>query len=221
MASGESFHGLTLAGRADGSEKGFHEPPETLGYNASGVPPLVPRLTILLRASPVDLAQVGSEIHAHPDLETLVMRLTESLSLSPDSAVDTPEEAAVVLGTDRLRVVGYMWSLLPQMREAADFPDIQPKSGAGPRTSSRASAEWTPEAMYLVSFLRWLGLDSPDLAISGKQPPCFASGLEGGELSVLAEILMRDFVSLIPILDPAILMPRKKPASTSGVTAGE
>ena len=33
------------------------------------------------------------------------MRLTDSLILSPDSPVDTLEEAAVVLGTDRLRVL--------------------------------------------------------------------------------------------------------------------
>ena len=109
------------------------------------------------------------------------------------------------------------------MREAADAPEIMPKSGAvsGQPISTRASADWTPETIYLVSFLRWLGLDSPGLSISGNQPPCFASGSQGGELSVLTDILMRDFVSLIPILDPAILMPRKKAAPTSGAITKE
>jgi HD-like signal output (HDOD) protein len=68
-------------------------------------------LDSLFCAQPVDLKRVSEAVRARPDLEALVLRLTDSLELSPDVPIATVEEAAVVLGRDRLRVLLHTWAL--------------------------------------------------------------------------------------------------------------
>jgi hypothetical protein len=170
---------------------------------------LLAHLTNLLGATPVDLARISNAIRAYSDLEHLVMRLAISLGLSPEGSVTTLEEAALVLGTDRLRVMLYMWSLLAE-------DDGPPKSaGAGEQnptladndgvTRHGACLEPIPEALYLSCFSRWLGLDSANPTTSGINAPCFALGSGTTKFAELRELFMRDFLALIPILDPGIL----------------
>jgi hypothetical protein len=195
--------------RAAGSKDDFDASSGSPKRDGRDVADLVLRLTSLLRSAPVDLARMGREIRAHPDLEALVMRLAGSLVLYADSAVPSVEEAAVVLGTDRLRVLIYMWSLLPDVPSAAEFPghSLSQSSDApgGPSASPGALPAWSPETLYLAGFRRWLGLDSSGSATSRDDPPCFAAGLQSEDLGGLTEMLMRDFMVLIPLLAPALL----------------
>lgn len=176
------------------------------------------RLSSLLSSAPVDLARVGTEIRTHPDLETLILRLAASLVLSAGITALTIEEAAVVLGTDRLRVLIYMWSLAPDGHSAAEVLRAagteRSDTGGDRPTSSGASPARNPETLYLASFLRWLGLDSPARTISPDGPPCFAAGLQSEDIAGLMDLLMRDFVALMPVLAPAIRKLRQFAASS-------
>jgi hypothetical protein len=157
---------------------------------APSEPPPVRRINRLLDAEIVDLSRVAREIRSHPDLESLVLRMAASLALSAAESLLTLEEAVFVLGSDRLRVLLYTWSLLQRK-----LPQIHPS----------AAASWTPEALYLASFLRYLGLDSPDAAILHSEMFSFALDPQRTEFADLRDTLMRDFLSLIPVLDPSIL----------------
>jgi hypothetical protein len=212
----------SVLGSADGSKGNFEVSSGFLNRDAREVSDSVPRLTSLLKAAPVDLARIGKEIRAHPDLEALIMRLAASLVLSAASVEPTIEEAAVALGTDRLRVLVYMWSLYPDGHRAAEAPEAHESESrdiaGGPATSSGARPRWNPETLYLASFLRWLGLDAPGPPISREDPPCFSAGLQSEDIAGLTNILMQDFVALIPVLDPAILKLRQTvvPAGAGG-----
>jgi hypothetical protein len=63
-------------------------------------------LTDLLDAVPIDLARISEHIRSHAAIAELMVRLARSLLLSADSRI-TIEDAAVMLGTDRLRIVAY------------------------------------------------------------------------------------------------------------------
>lgn len=154
-------------------------------------PEPVLRINRLLDAEAVDLSRIGQEIRSQPELDSLVMRMATSLALSPADSVQTLEEAVVVMGTDRLRVVLYMWSLLRQK--------------TGEVSSARAVREWNPEALYLASFLRYLGLDSPGAANLHSEMFSFALDPQRGEFADLRDMLMRDFLALVPVLDPLLL----------------
>lgn len=153
-------------------------------------PPLVRNINRLLDADIVDLGRVAREIRSHPDLELLVFRMAASLALLPQESSQTLEDTVFVLGTDRLRVMLYTWSLLQRKPT---------------RIHSAAPASWTPEALYLASFLRYLGLDSPDAAILHSEMFPFALDPQCTEIADLRDTLMRDFLSLIPVLDPSVL----------------
>jgi len=155
-------------------------------------PPLpVQRITRLLESEPIDFARVSKEIRSHSDLESLISRMVVSLALQPVDLSLTLDEAIVVLGVDRLRILLYTWSLL-QRRTLHIHPPAAPSC-------------WSPEALYLASFLRYLGLDSPDAAILHREMFSFALEPERAEFADLRDTLMRDFLSLIPVLDPSIL----------------
>ncbi|HXX43503.1 MAG TPA: HDOD domain-containing protein [Candidatus Acidoferrales bacterium] len=157
---------------------------------APSEPPPVCRINRLLGAEIVDLSRVAREIRSHPDLESLVLQMAVSLALSPARSLGTLEETVFVLGTDRLRVLLYTWSLLQRK-----LPQVHPSASVG----------WTPEALYLASFLRYLGLDSPDAAILHNEMFAFALDPQRAEFADLRDTLMRDFLSLIPVLAPSIL----------------
>ncbi|HXZ11156.1 MAG TPA: hypothetical protein VEG64_02080 [Candidatus Sulfotelmatobacter sp.] len=157
-------------------------------------------LDALLTAELVDLRQVTERIRQQPGFEQLVLRLSTSLALSPDVPPTTVEEAAIVLGTDRLRVLTYAWSLLSQ------------HSSADNDSAALSIEDWTPEALYLASFFWWLGFDSFDskARISREKPERF--GVEEEQLVRLTEILLRDFMALIPFVEPALWKPRERAA---------
>src|SRR5579863_7408043 len=69
----------------------------------------VSKLSALLEADPVNLAEVGDTIRANPALESLILKLCESLALTLGVPVCSAEEAAIVLGRDRLRILVRAW----------------------------------------------------------------------------------------------------------------
>jgi len=167
-------------------------------------------LDALLTADLIDLRRVSEAIRQEPGFELLVMRLSASLALSPDVSPTTVEEAAVVLGTDRLRVLVYAWSLLPQHPSPLQLSADRSRLHSARRDS--ATEEWTPEALYLASFLWWLGLDSPDGTARRLGDTPAVSGVQHEHLARLTEILLRDFMALIPFVEPALLKPRQRAA---------
>jgi|GEM_PF-6692430 hypothetical protein len=167
------------------------------------------RLNRLLDATPSDLAKVAAEIRTRPDLEVLIMRIALSLQLAPEESVYTLDRALVVLGVQRVRVLIYMWSMLSHHLNALHFArelERRPSSANGGQKSSRNdSSGWTPEMMYLASFLRWLGLNVPSSRRGADPPPCSSLNLSKEEFADLREMMMRDFLALIPKFDPSIL----------------
>jgi hypothetical protein len=155
------------------------------------------RLATLLQSDAIDLAGISAAIRERPGLQRMVLTMSESLALAPTKPAGTVEEAAIVLGKNRLRVLVQAWSLV-------GVPD-----------SVRVNApirngEVTPEVLYLLSFFRWLGLDSAERPEHLDAPPeeekrLPAYTFEGGEeVTGLTDMLMRDIVSLIPYVDPIL-----------------
>jgi len=165
-------------------------------------------LNSLLEAEPVDLGHISDEIRVHPELEELVIRLSGSLALAPGNSVSSIEEAVIVLGTDRLRVVVRMWSLPNESPGSAPQCNSQLNPGAGADNAPQGVAIGTPEMLYLASFLRCLGLDSLPMPIADAPESFF------GLFPELSGILMRDFLSLIPMLDSLL---SKQAQTGSGV----
>lgn len=154
-------------------------------------PEAVVRLNHLLNGLAIDLAHVSQEIRSQPELASLAVRMATSLGLSPSESLHRLEDAIVMLGADRLRVLLYVWSL--QRRKATQISSMEAREG------------WSPEALYLASFLRYLGLDSRDAAILHSEMFSFALDPQRSEFAELRDMLMRDFFALLPILDPSLL----------------
>lgn len=211
-ASQERSHGSILKSAAADPTGGRGPGHESHTKEAADARASLRRLTSLLGAEAVDLARVAEEIRAQPDLEALVQRLAASLALSPEESAPKLEDSAVVLGTHRLRVLIYMWLVLQRLDDDGDLlagneSDFGGALGDQPVPLDEPHT-WSPEALYLASFLRCLGLDAPGALTHRNVPPCFAPSLRSEEFGELRNLLMRDFVSLIPILDPALLKPR-------------
>jgi hypothetical protein len=119
-------------------------------------------LDSLFCAHTLDLRRVGDAVRVRPGLEALVLRLTDSLALSSDPPFATVEEAAVVLGRDRLRVLVHTWALLESAREKRPSIDREKLSNAqrtgGDDGAGDSVPRWTPETLYLSTFLHWFGL---------------------------------------------------------------
>lgn len=174
---------------------------------AASVPGCAGRLVQLLAEDPVDLARVSDEIRAQPALADVVQRVAASLQLVPEDSASSVEEAAIVLGTDRLRV---LLSALPQFDRIArgtattaagkSRSEESGKSAHCPAAPEAVASEvaWTPESFYLASFVRFLGLADLDTGLSGEG---VVSPLPDGarsEAAAMTEILIRDFLALVP-----------------------
>lgn len=181
-------------------------------------------LSSLLALDTIELCRISDEIRLHSGLEAMVMRLSHSLLLSPDLPPTSVEGAAILLGADRLRVLVHAWTLLEQeiasKAEDGDASSMMCADDFG-RLDSLSCA--TPESLYLTTFLHLVGLDA-----STSQPYPQVSGvlLPTGDLEhvpALTDILMRDFISLIPILDATILKASRNRGSeiTAGVFQNE
>jgi HDOD domain-containing protein len=183
------------------------QPPRGAGQSPpsdSTVPDPAASLTTLLNAAPVDLCRVSEEMRAHPDLQALVMRLACYLSFSPDTVGTTIEEAVIVVGTDRLRVLVYLWSLLRQRPVADDLrgPIASKSAPAKPsRKSSRGHAASHTEMSCLANFLESLGVASG--GPRKRRSPWVPPGSQEAEFFELTDMLVRDIVSFIPQIEPA------------------
>ena len=158
-----------------------------------GSPQATARLNSLLVSDPIDLAGISDEIRRCPGLEGLVLRLGASLVLSPDEPLNTIEEAVVVLGTSRLRVLIDLWSS-PNLALAQ-----QPDSPRNDSLREDAGAI-TPEARYLANFLRCLGCECSENALSGRRLAAWTSKIRHDQIVALTDIFMRDFFSLLPTI---------------------
>lgn len=81
----------------------------------------------------VDLSRLGREIHARPELENLVFRLTVVLGLAAEASCVTAEESIVLLGTGRIRALIYLWFVL-------QFNRLSSTASGNPTDRSRIEA---------------------------------------------------------------------------------
>ena len=197
------------------------EPSPRAGQSPSPDPAAL--LITLLSAAPVDLCRVSEEMRAHPDLQALVVKLACYLSFSPDTSGTTVEESVVVVGTDRLRVLVYLWSMLRQRRVANNpgDPRESTRSGASETSGrfSQARSSLQSEIADLAKFLESLGLDSA--AAPRHQPPFTPSGPPEAEFFELTDMLVRDVVSLIPLIEPAFRQQQNSPVAGRMARAGK
>lgn len=168
------------------------------GYSGSRL------LTDLLGALPIDLARISEHIRSHAEIADLIIRLAGSLLLSADSRI-TIEDAAVMLGTDRLHVLASMWSTIEKYDEggrAEKSPDLAAGSADNPRTFCIHGTNWTAQTLYLATFLRSLGLDSPDSELPRDRMESAGPTWQTEDFADLRNLLMRDFLALLPTLNP-------------------
>lgn len=161
-------------------------------------------LTDLLGAVPVDLARISEHIRSHSEIADLVIRLARSLVLSADSRM-TIEDAAVMLGTDRLHVLASMWSIMEKYDEggcAEKPPASTDGSGDTPQTFCIHGTSWTAQTLYLATFLRTLGLNSPDSELPWDRKESAVPAWQTEDFADLRNLLMRDFLALLPTLNP-------------------
>jgi HDOD domain len=187
---------------------GLDPSPTVLRRKVQEIPGPVARVTSLLDAAPVDLAHISDEIRSHPELEALALRMTASRFLLPENSDPEIEDAVVVLGTDRLRVLVYIWSTRIRNQGTAN-PTASGRrisiGGSLNPTGAFIATESCVETLYLECFLQWLGLDSPAELTSRRLPPWRASGAGKSAFAGLRNTLMRDFIALIPLLNPSLM----------------
>jgi hypothetical protein len=161
-------------------------------------------LTDLLGAVPVDLARISEHIRSHPEIADLIIRLAGSLLLSADNRI-TIENAAVMLGTDRLRVLASMWWIMEKYDEggrAEKSSDVAAESAENPRTFCIHGTNWSAQSLYLATFLRSLGLDSPNSELPRDRMESAGPTWQTEDFADLRNLLMRDFLALLPTLNP-------------------
>ncbi|HVB88412.1 MAG TPA: HDOD domain-containing protein [Candidatus Dormibacteraeota bacterium] len=171
---------------------------------AANAPGFAHRLMQLLAEDPVDLARVSDEIRAQPALAAVVKRMAASLQLSPEDSVTSVEEAAIVLGTDRLRVLLYALPQFENIRQGMESSgvefeaDVKPAFAFASPDAPKVVAAWTPELFYLASFVRFLGLADLDSVTPGEGGDRGSPDFERSEAAAMTEILIRDFLALVP-----------------------
>lgn len=167
----------------------------------------------LFGAEPVDLTAVCEEIKRNPGLQVAAIRLLHSLSLSAEESANTLEEAAIALGTGRLKALFKGWAML----QAKEFPSAMLSQPVADDSSSDLSldtepvtAPWTPESLYLAGFLRILGLDMPDARGGKNVPQDLAARIPIVPCPGLTDIFIRDFLALLPSLGDSFVAPHAK-----------
>lgn len=182
-------------------------------------------IATLLEGDAVDLAGISQAIRAQPELKQLVLAMSESLALIPGMTPGNVEEAAVVLGKNRLRVLVKAWSSIRNhgaehspvaplaLKSFSDGGRMVPPERAG---AGQPSSDWgiEPEILYLTSFFHWLGLDeeSNESADPANRSRAMDNGASQG--AGLADLLLRDLASLTPYLEP---VPETAPSTTSAL----
>ncbi|MGA8220405.1 MAG: hypothetical protein WB780_02040 [Candidatus Acidiferrales bacterium] len=183
----------------------------------------IAELDVLLCAEPVNLSRVSNGFRAHPDLEYMIMRLGESLALPLDIPPCTIEEATIGLGTDRLRALVHALSLVKEApghiapsphRAAESLPEKDAFIAFAGRDepAPRFAEAGNLETLYLAGFLHWLGAGSGTAVVAGPAASLGRSSIHTLRICSLTDVFMRDFITLIPFLDPALLNPLQKAA---------
>lgn len=163
-------------------------------------------LCALLALDTIELCRVSDEIRLHSRLKAMVMRLSQSLVLSPDLPSSTVEAAAILLGVDRLRVLVHAWTLVEREKaNAAAAPECASSLRADDSEHHDSLSSAMPESLYLTTFLHLLGLDASTPQPYPRVSPILLPTADLIHVPVLTDILMRDFISLIPFLDATIL----------------
>jgi hypothetical protein len=180
-------------------------------------------LSDLLGAVPVDLARISEHIRSHAEISELMIRLAGSLLLSGESRI-TIEEAAVMLGTDRLHVLACMWSIIEQYGEEDRAPkrsNLAAEARDDQATSCIQGVNWTAQTLYLFTFLRCLGLDSPNSELPRDRMQSAGRTWQAEDFADLRNVLMRDFLALLPSLNPFVSKADTANAASGPKTAGE
>jgi hypothetical protein len=204
----DQLHKTPLHAKEKTADRSPQVPPAILDALAPAARATALQFESLLGSAPADLSRISDEIRSHPRLEKMVMSLLASLMLCPEDSAGSVEEATIVLGTDRLRVLVCIWLLTQEKGNAAGIiakQEIAPASADANSKSADHEIIWTPEMLYLASLVHWLGLDSPPSALARAGGPCTDSQIQRGQLEGIADLLIRDFMSLIPFLNPALL----------------
>jgi hypothetical protein len=174
----------TLIGIDAGTASEFGAPPHersTRGRTALNTSERLAGLAALLEEDPVDLARISDEIRSQPELADAVRRVAGFLQLAADETVTSVEEAAIVLGTERLRILLRGWSAFQN-----PFRHDTGTSAAEKDPDRQLEAARSPESLYLASLTRVLGFGNSVAT---------AASLETTEMS---EMLLRDFLALLP-----------------------
>ncbi|MGH9559868.1 MAG: HDOD domain-containing protein, partial [Terracidiphilus sp.] len=164
------------------------------------------RLAELLAEDPVDLARVSDEIRSQPELAAAVKRIAASLQLLPAGLVTSVEEAVIVLGTERLRVLLHAWPTCEkaEQRTTRDGAKAVARGAAGPSLPANeakdavalaaAAAARMPELLYLAGLVRLLGIGEAEALSSDGGA---AGSGSWAAIAELTEMLVRDFLALI------------------------
>jgi len=159
----------------------------------------------LLATAPADLGRISETIRQYPDLSALVLRMADSLFLAPENSLDSLEQAVVVLGTGRLRVLIQLWSKFRESEGLAQSAGI-------------LTAGASPESLYIAAFLAWAREQIPMAAqISARSGRAAVSCNYSDDCS---EVFVRDFFALLPLLEahPSIRPATKACAAASQLT---
>jgi len=168
----------------------------------------------LLAADAVDLREVGDAIRVHPELESLVLQLCDFLVLSPGVPVSSVEEAAIVLGKDRLRIVVHAWSLNRCTGDACSAPQSgiaelaaeHQENGAAPAPMTDnvltpfLSAEFSEEILKLANLFHWVWRDALSVASGAGENHAAGVDNELKQAALLTNLLVRDLLSLVSTL---------------------
>jgi hypothetical protein len=181
-------------------------------------------LITLLDADAVDLRDVGDAIRLHPELESLVLKLCAFPALSPGVPVSRVEEAAIVLGKDRLRIVVRAWSANQWMgdRSREPGPEIPEVSQRGPegspaltgsaegRHAAFLSTEFPAEILDLANFFHWTRRDAVSFVNSAGDDFSHRLDLELRKTAHLANLLVRDLLPVVSLVNPVDLSPEQE-----------
>ncbi|MGH9496070.1 MAG: hypothetical protein ACRD3B_13810, partial [Candidatus Sulfotelmatobacter sp.] len=116
-------------------------------------------------------------------------------------------------------VVACMWSLIQEHGEqdgAEKSANLAADPGGRWRTCRIHGTTWTAQTLYLAAFLRWLGLDSPDSELPGDRMQFAAPTWQAEDFADLRNLLMRDFLALLPTLNSPSSKADRANAATGG-----
>lgn len=75
-------------------------------------------------------------------------------------------------------------------------------SAENPRTFCIHGTNWTAQSLYLATFLQSLGLDSADSELPRDRMQAAGPAWQTEDFADLRNLLMRDFLALLPSLNP-------------------